>query len=299
MALMTLTQFLLLAEPGLSNIWHEAEEPVDLQYPKLLNVGNLELATEADAKMAGFGGLLTQAEGETVYYDTALSPVQVFYTEVVRALGYQVTDKLIRWEQYGQVELFERDLMRAAVDDQEVFAFGLINNGTGTTVSAGFDGLALWSTAHTRLDGGTTQSNRLATLGALSVANFQTALIQFRKWLNDRGRPIRSKPKTLLIPPDLEPTAIEILQSTDRPDTANRTTNAITRWGIQPLVSEYLTSTTHWSLWGDKHDVNFKWSFRPETGSETDFDTDVIKHKVRQGFARGHGHWVGTMLGNT
>ena len=298
--MMTITQYILLAEPGLNAIWHEAETPVERQYTKLLNIGSMEKMTETDAKMAGFGALQQQDEAGSIIYDNALTPVTVDYTYVVRALGYKITDRLARDELYSQVELFERDLQRAAEDDQETFAFALLLNATATTIATGFDGLALASTAHTRLDGGATQANRPTSLGALSLANLHTGIIQFRKWVNDRGRPIRGRPKTLLVPPDLELTGIELLQSTDRPDTANRATNAVSRWGLDLTVSEYLTgTTTYWSLIGDKHDINFKWRFKPESGTEVDFDTDVAKRKVRQGMARGFGHWMGYYQGNT
>jgi hypothetical protein len=298
---MTLTQFIALAEPQfLNKIWHESETIVEPIYTKLSNQKDMndQLFVE-DFKMAGFGPLQTISEGGPVTYDEALTPIRRRYDYTVRGLGYQITDKLVRNEQFGQVQLFERDLKRAVDDDIETFVAALYNNATNTTISAGFDGLSLANTAHLRQDGGATQANRPTTLSALDLGGLQAGLIQFNKWVNDRGRPIRSKPLRLVIPPDLELTARELLESQMRPDTANNATNVITRYGLDIVVWRYLTSTTFWSLVGDMHDINFYSQFKPESKSEVDFDTDVIKRKSRWAGARGHGHFIGFYLGNT
>ncbi|KKL57418.1 hypothetical protein LCGC14_2235630, partial [marine sediment metagenome] len=247
----------------------------------------------------GFGDLQTQDEGQSIIFDQAIAPITRNYDFTIRALGYKITEKLFDWELYGQVMKFEQGLRESAENDTQTFGFGILNNATGTSVSTGFDGLALASTAHTRLDGGATQANRPTSFGALSVSTLQTGLTQFKKWNNDRGRPIMSNPVILLVPPDLEFSALEILDSNLRADTANNTINVLNRFGLEVRVSRYLSSTTFWALIGDKHDMNLLWAKRPETGSETDFDTDTIKRKVRQGYARGHGEWIGYYQGNT
>jgi len=298
-ATMTAAQFQLFTEPGLSNIWHESWPPREEQFSQIFNIRDMERLKITDAKMAGFGPFQEQAEGQSVFYDEAIAPVTVDYESLVEALGYKISDKLIRGELYGQVNLLERDLMSASLDAIERFAFTILNNSTNTTFAAGFDGLALTSTAHTRLDGGATQANRPTTLSALSLAELHTAVITFRNWRSDRGRPFRSIPRTLVIPPDEELNAIEILDSAMRPDTANNATNALTRWGLQPKVVDYLTTATFWALVGDAHDVNFLWWFRPETSSEIEFDTDTMKRKARQSYGRGFGEWRGFYQGNT
>lgn len=295
---MTLGQFAELAEPGLSNIWHDSLQPVEEQYSRIVNIRDMPKATVKDAKMAGFGSLQVQDEGGSITYDEAIAPVTRTYDFTNYALGYKITEKLADWELYGEVERLERDLQRSSLDHIEQYVAAIYNNATGTTVSAGFDGLALSSTAHTRLDAGATWSNRPTTLTALSLTALHDAIIHFRTLTNDRGRPISASPETLLIVPDLELTAIELLQSSMRPDTANNATNAVTRFNLSPFVSRYLTGTTFWGVIGNFHDINFFWAKRPETGQEVDFDTDTIKRKVRQGYARGHGEARGFYQGN-
>ena len=299
MATMTAGQFRLLLEPGLSNIWFDPYPISPSEFATIFNIRDFQKVTETDAKMSGFGELQTQDEGQGIIYDEAIPPITRDYDFTIRALGYQITEKLQDWELYGQIMKLERSLRESAEFDLETFAFALLNNATGTTVSAGFDGLALASTAHTRLDGGATQANRPTSLGALSVSTLQTAVTQFNKWVNDRGRPIVTRPVKLIVSPDLEITAREILESQLKPDTANNTTNVLTRYGLDLHVSRYITSSTYWALLGDRHDVNLLWAKRPEVGSKVDFETESIKRKVRQGYGRGHGEWVGYYQGNS
>ena len=296
---MTAGQFLVLLETGLSNIWFDPFPIAPSEIEAILNVRDMQKVTETDAKMTGFGDLQTQDEGQSIIFDQAIAPITRDYDFTIRALGYKITEKLFDWELYGQLMKFEQALRESAENDTQTFGFGILNNATGTSVSTGFDGLSLANTAHTRLDGGATQANRPTSFGALSVSTLQTGLTQFKKWNNDRGRPIMSNPIILLIPPDLEFSAREILDSQLRADTANNTINVLNRFGLEIRVSRYLASTTYWALIGDKHDMNLLWAKRPETGSETDFDTDTIKRKVRQGYARGHGEWIGYFQGNT
>jgi len=288
----TSTQFLLLLEPGIRNIWHESWPPRELQFTSCLNVGTMSKAKETDAKLAGFGPLVQQDEGEVLTYLDPLQPVTKEYNYNVKSGAYRITERMRINELYGQVERFERDLQSAVIDDQEVAGFGLFNNAFGTT-NTGFDGLQLCTTAHTRLDGGTNQANRPSTDVALTLSALHDAVIQFRKWRNDRGRPFIATPKKLLVPADLMMVARELLGSSLKPDSADNTINAIRDFGLDFMVSDYLTSTTAWFILGDNHDLNFLWKFQPQSGSEVDFETEDIKRKVRQAYATGFGEWRG------
>ena len=295
---MTMGQFLILAEPGLDKIWHEEETPLETQYTKVFNVQSLDELFREEAKMAGFGPMVEIAEGEAVTYDEAISPITRRYDYVERGLAYKITKKLWMNEKYREVEKFEADLKRSDADDTEVFCFNVLNNATTTGIT-GFDGLALASTAHTRLDGGAVQANRPTSLGALSLASLQDAVIAMKKHRDDRGRPYRSAAKKLLISVDLEPTAIEILQSSMRPDTANNATNAITSYGLSWMSSLYITGTTFAALVADRHDLNIFWRYKPTVDSKIDWETDNIHRKSKKGIGRGFGEWRGFYLLNT
>lgn len=292
---MSIGQFKVLAEPGLNNIWFHSEDEEAPKFTKFVNVRDHDgKITLRDAKHAGFGNLVQIAEGAEVTYDVAIAPVDREYTYDVFGLGYQITERYNLGDLYKESQKYEANLKARAIDDQESAAAGLFNSGFGTTISAGFDGLALFSTAHTRLDGGATQGNRPSTDEALSVAALQNAWVTMSKWVGDRGAPLNIEPQMLVVPSDLELIAYEITDSQLRPDNADNAVNVIrSRMGLSVEKWKYLTSTTAWFLKANSHDVNFNWYYRPRSSMMTDFDTDTIKRKVKQAYSRGHGNWPG------
>lgn len=289
----TAAEFADFLEPKLSNIWHDSYPSQESVWQMCFNVRDMNKNTITDAELAGFGGLQSQADGDEVVFDDPISPRTKAYTYAVNALAYRVHERLWRNDLYGEVERFEEDLMDSAKDDVEQAAADVFNNAF-TTTNTGFDGLALISTAHTRLDGGANQANAPSTDEALSVSALHNAMITVRKWKNHRGRPRKHIAKKLIVPPDLMMTAYEILDSEMHPENANNTKNVIkSRFGLSPLVWEYLTSTTAWFVTCEQHDLNFFWRFRPETGMRTEWTTESIDRKVRQAYVVGFGQWLG------
>ena len=299
--MITRAQALSLLEPKISNIWNEAYPQRPVEYTAYVNIRETKKRTLTDFKMAGdFSALRLKGEGEAIQYDDPLWGPEKSYTPVRFGLGYKITQEMIDHELYGQVEKFEKGLIKSAIDLQETKAALLLNNGFATTAddgfsATGFDSLALFSTAHTRLDGGTNLRNRPSTDADLGITSLQAAIIDFHTQnLDERGRPQLIRPKLLIINPADIFTAREILQSQFKPGTANNEVNAIREEGLSFMVSHYLTDADAWYLIGDQHDLNFIWDVRPRGGMEEDFDTEVIKRKVVEGFFVGHGEWRGT-----
>ena len=291
---MTAAEFALFLEPKLSNIWHNVGDPVASKYSRVMNIRDMNKNTVTDAKLGGFGAMQTQPDGDSVTYDDPLAPISKAYTYAVKALGYKVQERLWMNDLYDEVERFEEDLRDSANDDVETSGANVFNNGFGTT-NVGFDGLALFSASHTRLDAGAVQSNRPATDEALSLSALHNAIVSIHKWKNDRGRPRNYGNKlTLLVPSDLIVTAQELVTAELQPGTALNTKNVLNKFGIGEVLEwQHLTSTTAWFLVGDKHDVNFLWRYRTKSATETDFDTDTMKRKVRHAYATGFGEWRG------
>jgi Mu-like prophage major head subunit gpT len=292
--MITRAQALVLLEPKLSNIWHDAFPSRPIEYTTFANIRETRKRTVTDYKLTDFGPLVLKPEGENIVYDDPIFGGTQEYTPVRFALGYKVTQEMIDHELYGQVEKFERALIKSAIDLQEVKAALLFNNGFGTTdadgfEATGFDGLQLFSTAHTRLDGGAVWRNRPATDVDLSVTGLQNALIDIENTPDDRGRPILIRPKLVVINPEDRFTAKEILESEYKPGTANNEINALYNEGLSFMVSHYITDADAWFVIGDQHDMNFIWDQKPRGGMEEDFDSEVIKRKIVEGFFVGHG----------
>lgn len=298
--MITRSQALVLLEPKLSNIWHEAYPQRPVEYTSYVNIRTTRKQTLTDFKLSDFGPLRLKGEGENLIYDDPLFGSTVAYTPVRFALGYKITDEMVKQELYGQVERYEKALITSAVNLQETLAARLFNNGFGTTVTdgfaaVGFDALQLFSTAHTRLDGGAVLRNRPSTDVDLGVTGIQNATIDYHTQnLDDRGRPQLIRPKLLLVHPNDMFTAREILQSEFKPGTANNEINSIREEGLTFMVGHYLTDGDAWFLLGDQHDLNYVWEEKPRGGMEEDFDAEVIKRKVVEGMFVGHGEWRGT-----
>ena len=297
---MTITRAnaLSLLEPKLSNIWHEAFASRPLEFTAFCNVRTTGKRKVTDFKLSDFGPLRIKPEGENLTYDDPLFGAEVEFTPVRFATGYKITDEMSKQDLYGQVDKFERALIASAIDLQEVTAALLFNNGFGTTDAdgfdaAGFDALQLFSTAHTRLDGGAVIRNRPSTDIDLGVTALQNAVVDFDNLVNDRGRPIKVEPKLLVINPEDRFTARELLESEYKPGTANNEINALRAENLSFAVSHYISSADDWFVLGDQHDLNFIWEERPSSAMEEDFDSMVIKRRVVEGLFVGHGEFRG------
>ena len=161
-------------------------------------------------------------------------------------------------EQYGQIDVRVRELATEAVRFFDELGFTLIEQGTGTTGTTGtiydgvvtscYDGKAFFATDHSEGESGT-QSNRGST--ALGVGAIQAAITAMRKFKGDKGKPAHVRPNLLVVPPDLEWTAKEILNSTFFPEegtTTNKLAVNVLKGSLDLLVNEYLTDTDNWYL---------------------------------------------------
>lgn len=295
---MTRAQFIALMEPKLSNIWFNAYPQRPIEWAALLNTRTSSKAQITDHKLTGFGSLVLKGEGADITYMDAIDGQNKVYTPVRFGGGYKVTQELIDHELYGQVDKMEADLMGSAIDGQETIAANIFNGAFGTVdsdgySSTGFDGLQLCSTAHTRLDGGANIANRPSTDIDLSLTALQNAVIAFHNLKGDRGRTQVVRPVKLVVSPEDVFTARELIESEYKPGTANNEINALKQEGLSFFVSHYKTDSDSWFLLGDKHDLNFIWDVKPRQAMKDDFDAEVVRRKIVQGFVVGHGDWRG------
>src|SRR5207245_10372039 len=104
---------------------------------------------------------------------------------------------------------------------------------------------------------------------ALSPTSIQSAILNgFDLLVDDRNLPIVRTAKFLVVPPQLEKTALEIIKSQYVPFTADNQVN-IQYERLQVVVSRYLTSTTAWFVLGntgehegDDHHPNAYWHWK-------------------------------------
>lgn len=305
---MTVTrqQFLSLLEPKLRDIRSDQDFPRygTLYKQYFRNVVQSKKATETLYNRAGLGDFQVKAEGGNITYTDPIAGSELAFTHARRSNGYKITQEMLDHDLYNEIVKLERDLQIAGDEDIEVAGHLILNNGFGTTdnvnygfESTGFDDLALFSTAHTRLDGGATQANRPSSDADIGVGSLGDAIIQFQSWVDHRGRKVRARPNCLIVHPNDSLTAKELLAPGGKPGTANNDINSLTGEGLTQdsiIISPYLTDTDSWVVLDTRLvDSWWFWDVQPRTGMEDDFDMEVIKRKRVHGFSMGHGEWFG------
>jgi hypothetical protein len=257
-------------------------------------------AEETLFERAGLGDFQVKSEGGPVSFTDPISGTTIKYTHIRFSNGYKITQEMLDHDQYDEIRKLEIDLRIAADDFLEVEGHRLLNGGFATTDSngfnaTGFDGLALFSTAHTRLDAGATQANRPATDVVLSWTALSAGIQQFQLWRDHRGRRVLTRPQLLIVHPNDEPTAMELLGSELKPGTANNEMNVL-RGRVTTLVSPYITSNDDWFIKGDMTDSYWFWDTTAGTRFETlpyDEINEISQRKAVTGFSMGAPSWYG------
>lgn len=302
---MTVTrqQFLSLLEPKLRAIRSDQDFPrYETLYTRYFREKTKSTkASETMFNRAGLGDFAPKSEGGNISYTDPIAGSELVFTHVRRSNGYKITQEMLDHDQYNEIVKLERDLQLAGDEDLEVAGHLLLNSGFSTTnnvnygfLATGYDGLAWFSTAHTRLDGGTNQANRPSTDADLGVGALGDAVIQFGLWTDHRGRKSRAVPNLLVVHPNDALTAKELLGSQGKPGTPNNDMNVFAGMNIDLVVDPYLTDTDSWFLLDTRQiDTYWFWDVNPRTAMEDDFDMEVIKRKRVQGHSLGHGEWFG------
>lgn len=125
--------------------------------------------------------------------------------------------------------------------------FQVLNGGDGTTYGLCYDGQNFFSASHADkgAEYSTAQTNTNAL--ALSIDNFETILTNARLLKDDQGNYCNYNFDQLIVPPQLERTAYQILQNPAAYDTANREANPYAGRFKPAIVNPYMDSTA-WIL---------------------------------------------------
>ena len=189
-------------------------------------------------------------------------------------------------------------------------AYKIFNNATSTTIERykGFDDLALGSTSHLDLDGGT-QSNYPSTAVTLSQTAVQNAVKAFHGWKDQRGvMPAPSVPSMAIVSPDYQYLAAKIFKNAMEADTADNNENWVRKGpdgnGVSKyLVSRYLSNSKFWALLSKKggrgkdgHDLKMYIRVHPQFETGTDFQTGNFMGKTRARLISGFSDWRGVYV---
>jgi phage major head subunit gpT-like protein len=289
MGIVNVENFGLLLDPGLRKIFmDEFNLPMSV-YEQLYGVENSQKAVEYDYGIGGLGDL-EEFQG-TIQYGDFSGQYKTSYQHREWCKGIKIERKLVDDDQYSVINKRPQALALVTRRTREKHAASIFNNAFNTNVFTGGDGKALCATNHTHVGTTTTQDNTLSS--ALSLTSLATARLNMRVFLDETDNLINVMGDTLLVPPELEQTAWEIVTSDKEADTANNTAN-FWKGRYKVVVWDYLSDTNNWFLIDSRFAKMFlKWFNRisPEFNKDKDFDTYVAKWSVYTRYSYGFSDW--------
>lgn len=234
-----------LLEPGLRQIFDIAtgELAAQSRIPMLFNVATSQKAQEFDLGVGSFGNW-DEYKG-AIEYDDPEQGFKTTYTHVEFARGFTVERKLVDDDLYNIINQMPRKLGIGAMRKREVDAASVFNNAFSSGFVGG-DNVVLCGSHPYSPSNASTQSNAGST--ALSYDSVIATRKLMRAFKDDRGELIPINPDTLLVPPELENTAWEILESMGKPGTADNDGNYVRSTGINLVVWDYLTDANNWFM---------------------------------------------------
>ena len=198
-------------------------------------------------------------------------------------------------DKYGQIRIRIQSLAREAKRHVDELVFTLLKTGFATKC---YDGKNFFDTSHSEGDSGTQSNKSTDPLDSTGLQNAITAMMKFK---DDRGKFLGVVPDLLVVPPDLQWTAMELLESTYWPGTQanNKIADNVLKGKLDLLVSPYLTDTNDWFVLSTKGVVKpvILQSRMPvefaalEGNSESGFLRDQYIYGVRARYNAGYGLW--------
>ena len=293
---MAISRAQLLKEllPGLNALFGLEYARYGEQHKEIYDTETSERSFEEETKLSGFSAAPVKNEGSAIAYDNAQEAFTARYNHETIALGFSLTEEAIEDNLYDSLSArYTKALARAMAYTKQVKAAAVLNNGFTAT---GGDGVALFSTAHPLVSGGT-NSNTQSTMADLNETSLEAAVIQIAQWTDERGLLIAAKPKKLVVPPQLQFVATRLLETQLRVGTTDNDINAIVNNGSVSegyTVNNFLTDPNGYFLTTDvpngmKHFVRTPLS----NSMDGDFDTGNVRYKSRERYSFGYSDPLG------
>jgi len=276
--------------PGLNALFGEEYAAYENEHAEIYDTESSDRSFEEELKLSGFGAAPVKDEGSAITFDTAQETYVARYTHETIGMGFSITEEAMEDNLYVSLSArYTKALARAMAYTKQVKTAYPLNNGFSTTFKSG-DDVALFSTAHPLVNGGT-NSNRPSTGADLNETSLEDAIIQISKWTDERGLLIAARARKLVIPTDLQFVATRLLDSSYRVGTSDNDINAIKTNGVIPegySVNHYLTDTNAFFVITDIPNGLKMFERTPlETSMDGDFDTGNVRYKARERYSFG------------
>jgi len=282
-------QFGYLLDPGLRKIFMDEYTLPEGQVDNLYGVEKSSKATEYDLGIGGLGDM--EEFTGTIPYDDFDQQYRVSYTHREWCKGIKIERKLVDDDQYSIINKRPAQLALVAKRSREKHGSQIFNSAFGTSIFAGGDTLALCSTAHTYVGTTTTVGNSGTT--ALSATAVEATRLLGRQFTDETDNLMIANFDTLLVPPNLEETAWEIVNANGKLGTADNDPN-FSKGKYRIIVWDYLTDTNNWFMIDSRMaKLYLKWFNRIpiEFNKDKDFDTYISKWSVYTRYSYGFSGW--------
>lgn len=282
-----------LLEDGLKTVFFEALDATIGDYERIATI----VPSESDEENYPWLGAVPSVR-EFVDERMPLGLTQYNYT--IRNKTWEssiaIERAAIEDDKYGQIKLRIQSLARETRRHMDELVFTLLKSGFTQPC---YDGQYFFDTDHASGESGT-QSNKGTS--ELDAAALQAAITAMMKFKDDRGRFLGVVPDLLVVPPDLQWTAMELLESTYWPEegaaTARLSSNVL-KGKLDLLVSPYLTDSNDWFVLCTRGVLKpiILQSRTPiefaalEADSESGFMRDQYIYGVRARYNAGYGLW--------
>lgn len=289
---MAISRAQLLKEllPGLNALFGLEYARYGEEHKEIYETETSERSFEEETKLSGFSAAPVKDEGTGISYDNAQEAWTARYNHQTIALGFAITEEAIEDNLYDSLSArYTKGLARAMAYTKQVKAVSILNNGFNSAYQGG-DGVALFSTAHPLVNGGT-NANTPTTPADLNETALEAAVIQIAAWTDERGLLIAARPKKLVIPPALMFVATRLLDTELRVGTNNNDINAIKNNGSIPegyTVNHFLTASNAWFLTTDvPNGLKHFERVAMQNSMDGDFDTGNVRYKCRERYSFG------------
>jgi len=289
---MAISRAQLLKEllPGLNALFGLEYARYGEEHKEIYETESSERSFEEETKLSGFSAAPVKNEGSAIRYDNAQEAWTARYNHETIALGFSLTEEAVEDNLYDSLSArYTKALARGMAYTKQVKAANVLNNGFNSAYVGG-DGVALFSTSHPLISGGT-NSNTPATAADLNETSLENAVIQIAAWTDERGLLIAAKPRKLIVPPALMFVATRLLETELRVSTADNDINALKNNGSIPegyAVNHFLTDTNGWYLTTDVPNGMKHFERTPlATSMDGDFDTGNVRYKARERYSFG------------
>lgn len=242
---MTSGSFPELLWPGLLKIYGDTYKSHPEIYSKISNAMTGDKYFDKIQGLAGFGAASVKDEAASVIFDNMTQGFQKEAVQVAYGIGAKITMEMMKFDQYGKMNKIPAMLAKSYRHTQEIMVADQFNRGFSTATTA--DGVAIFSTAHLLVNGGTF-ANKPSVDSDLTMSALENAYIAINGYNDDRGLPVLATAKKLVVSSAGELNAQKILGTEYSLGNNFNDINVVSnsRRSVELVVNPYLTDEDAW-----------------------------------------------------